>query len=432
LEKVAANAQQTPMGSTLQVAGHQGGQMIFYFREDETAEWEAALAANTRKAYSAFYNKYSKGNYGKLALEKLILVEEKEIWDKVPKSRTSALLLYIHENPDSPYLEEATELVDKLRSAKFSDPVEVKPVVNPSIIMPEIPGHMVFVKGGSFEMGDVFKDTFVKKKDRVLFFDYEEEIVHNAILNDFYISKYQLTFDEYDAFCKVTGRKLPKGQGWGRGQHPVVNVSWFDAVAYCNWYSSEKGLQQVYTFHKKTVTANWSANGYRLPTEAEWEYAAREGGRDCRFGNGKNIADPREINFSGLKNHKSSYSITGMYRGKAISVGSLNCPNSLGLHDMSGNVNEWCWDWHSKYILNDQSDNDIRGTITDILRTRMTEAVQPDNDIRGTITGYRKIARGGSYIEGPDMARVASRSKYSPSEIRYDTGFRLARTATDV
>ena len=113
---------------------------------------------------------------------------------------------------------------------------------------------------------------------------------HDVTVSDFYISKYELTFDEWDVYTKATGKPdLVDVNGAGRGQNPVYNISWYDAVEYSNWRSTQEGLTPVYTIDKVnkdpnnhatdvqdpfkwTVTANWTANGYRLPTEAEWEF----------------------------------------------------------------------------------------------------------------------------------------------------------------
>ncbi|MCB1048939.1 MAG: SUMF1/EgtB/PvdO family nonheme iron enzyme, partial [Calditrichaeota bacterium] len=170
----------------------------------------------------------------------------------------------------------------------------------------------------------------------------DEKPVHQVTLSAFELARHTVTFEAYDAFCEAAGLDKPGDEGFGRGRRPVINISWFDAVAYCNWLSEQAELKPVYTIKGEKVTANWQANGYRLPTEAEWEYAAREGGKEVRFGNGKDNADPKEINFNGSESHE--YSVVGDFRAKTTPVGSFP-PNALGLYDVSGNVYEWCWDW---------------------------------------------------------------------------------------
>ncbi|AEE53164.1 SUMF1/EgtB/PvdO family nonheme iron enzyme [Haliscomenobacter hydrossis] len=404
LEKVAANAQQMPMGSPLQVVGHQGGQLVFYFREDEEQAWALAQGADTIRAYTDFYDKYPYGNYTEQALDKLEELEEKSAWDKVPKNRQALLLRYLRENPRSPYVKEAQRLLDALRGAEATTPIEekgeIQPVFQaqapPAIVVPKliVPEHMILVKGGSFDMGDVMSDK-----------EFYEERVHTVTLSDFMIAKFQLTFAEYDTFCEATGRELPDDAGWGRGEKPVINVSWFDAIDYCNWCSEQEGLQQVYQIVNQNVSPNWNTNGYRLPTTAEWEYAARSRGEKVRFGNGKNVANPKEINFKGLESNQSQYSMVGEYREKTVPVGSLNSPNALGLYDMSGNVWEWCWDWYEKgYFSN-----------------------TPVTNPHGSNNGSERVLRGGSWGTVPSFCRVSSRSKFNPVERNEYIGFRVAR-----
>ncbi|MCB0530320.1 MAG: SUMF1/EgtB/PvdO family nonheme iron enzyme, partial [Saprospiraceae bacterium] len=135
---------------------------------------------------------------------------------------------------------------------------------------------------------------------------------------------------------------------------------------------------------------------YRLPTEAEWEYAAREGGKAVLFGNGKNIIDPNEINFYAKPSLKTSYSIAGTFRQKSVPVGSLNSPNALGLHDMSGNVSEWYSDWFDPvYYKKSPSDNP---TGPDSKSYRV---------VRDLGTFY--VVRGGSWSSPPETCRVAAR-----------------------
>lgn len=96
-----------------------------------------------------------------------------------------------------------------------------------------------------------------------------DETAHTLEVSTFYLSSTELTFTQYDAFCAATNREKPMDEGWGRNQRPVINVSWYDAVAYCNWRSEQEGYAPVYTINGTNVSANWDANGYRLPTEAE-------------------------------------------------------------------------------------------------------------------------------------------------------------------
>ncbi|MBK8703119.1 MAG: SUMF1/EgtB/PvdO family nonheme iron enzyme [Saprospiraceae bacterium] len=246
-------------------------------------------------------------------------------------------------------------------------------------------------------MGDIMGDK-----------EYDSETLHPVTVSTFYLSPYEVTFEEYDRYCETTGKEKSGDQGWGRGKRPVINVNWYDAVEYCNWRSRQANLKPVYTINGTNVSADWSANGYRLPTEAEWEYAARavngKGGGKVRFGNGKDIADPKEINFNGSKDYKKPYSVVGEYRGKTTQVGNFS-PNSLGLYDMSGNVWEWCWDWYGTYPTNSQTDP------------------------KGAGSGSRRVRRGGSWRGNPVNARCAYRYGFTPdSRVSY-LGFRLARAA---
>ncbi|MBL7793522.1 MAG: formylglycine-generating enzyme family protein [Saprospiraceae bacterium] len=263
-------------------------------------------------------------------------------------------------------------------------------------------------------MGDIMGDN-----------EYDNETLHPVTVSTFYLSPYEVTFEEYDRYCEAIGKEKPGDEGWGRGKRPVINVNWYDAVEYCNWSSQQAKLKPVYTINGTNVSADWSANGYRLPTEAEWEYAARavspspgggqgggaKGGGKVRFGNGKDIADPKEINFNGSASYKRPYSVAGEYRQKTTQVGNFS-PNSLGLYDMSGNVWEWCWDWYGTYPTSTQTDP------------------------KGPGSGSSRVSRGGSWFDGPDVARCAYRGSNHPDfrgdflGFRYgNLGFRLARAA---
>ncbi len=125
---------------------------------------------------------------------------------------------------------------------------KLKPVERPAVPAQAKLPDMVVIEGGTFSMGSTDGE-------------YYEKPLHQVTLNSFSIGKYEVTFDEYDAFCNATGHTKPSDMFWGRGNHPVIEVSWKDAAAYCNWLSNKTG------------------KNYRLPTEAEWEYAARGGNK---------------------------------------------------------------------------------------------------------------------------------------------------------
>jgi formylglycine-generating enzyme required for sulfatase activity len=272
----------------------------------------------------------------------------------------------------------------------------------PSLILNE----MVLIKGGTFQMGDIFDD-----KEEI------NETVHSVTVSDFLLAKNELTFEEFDAFCKATNRSLPADEGWGRGKRPVINIDWYDAVEYCNWRSGQEKLALAYAIEKTTQDVNntnsndkkkWkvtyirNANGYRLPTESEWEYAARQQGQRVRFGNGKDQATSKEINFDASRDYRRPYSVAGENRKKTLPVGSLSA-NKLGLFDMSGNVAEWCWDWYGDYPKS------------------------PIANPLGAVKSSDRVFRGGSWYVDPALVRVAVRNHDAPVYRLYNLGFRLAK-----
>lgn len=256
---------------------------------------------------------------------------------------------------------------------------------------------MILVRGGTFVLGDAVGDNDRSDNPRC-----------SVSLVDYYLSAKEVTFEEYDRYCQATRAAKPRDQGWGRGSRPVVNVTWFEAVRYCNWLSKQLGYQPVYSIRGQVVEANWNANGFRLPTEAEWEYAARGGGKTVRFGNGKNTADPRELNFDANPNYKERYSAPGENRKKTMPVASFK-PNPLGLYDMAGNVREWCWDWYAlDYYMSSPGSN-----------PRGPEKGDLDN----------RVVRGGSWSNAPQSTRAAFRDDNAPDIPESNIGFRLARNA---
>jgi len=233
--------------------------------------------------------------------------------------------------------------------------------------------EFVFVKGGCYEMGDTFGDGYA-----------DEKPVHEVCVGDFLMGKYEVTQGQWQA---IMGSNPSYFKDCG-GNCPVEEVSWNDIQDFISRLNSRSG------------------KGYRLPTEAEWEYAAREGGKKVRFGTGLDRISSDKANFDARADYKQAYSDVGEYRGKTVSVGSFR-PNGLGLYDMTGNVWEWCQDWHGdKYYT-----NSIR--------------INP----KGPDSGTYRILRGGSWVHRPGGVRAALRGGYGPSYRNLCDGFRLVLPA---
>jgi formylglycine-generating enzyme required for sulfatase activity len=199
-----------------------------------------------------------------------------------------------------------------------------------------------------------------------------------TIARPFAVGKYPLTFDEWDACVKAGGCKhKPEDAGWGRGNRPVINVTWEDAQAYVAWLSKKTGKP------------------YRLLSEAEWEYAARAG-TTTRYPWG----DEPGTNRANFRGSGSQWS------GKQTApVGSFE-PNAFGLYDMIGNVWEWLQDcWNDSY-----------------------DGAPTDGSAWESGDCGRRVVRGGSWGYGPESARVADRIRSNPTIRIIDQGFRLART----
>lgn len=269
--------------------------------------------------------------------------------------------------------------------------------------------EMVFVRGGSFEMGSENGDP-------------DEKPLHTVTLEDFYIGKYEVTLYQFRQFIFETGYQTDadkdrgsyhwtgvkwekkSGVNWKVGpelfirqqtdyDHPVLHVSWNDASEYCKWLSGKTG------------------QSYRLPREAEWEYAAGNGAAHTRYSWGDkepsgesvgNVAD------QAAKRRSPELSIAGSYDDGYVytaPIGSFK-PNTLGICDMTGNVAEWCLDWYDPGYY----------------------AMSPENDPEGPNKGTYRVIRGGSWDMPVYQQRVADRSFDVPSYRNYAIGFRVVRT----
>ncbi len=266
-------------------------------------------------------------------------------------------------------------------------PILIKPNYTTINKFISIEPEMIFVQGGTFKMGSNDGDA-------------NEKPVHSVTVSDFNIGKYEITVAQFDAFIKdrnyiTTAEKEgssyiwdgktfidKKGVFWKHDvngnvrpqseyNHPVIHVSWIDAKAYCDWLSEKKGKK------------------YRLPTEAEWEFAARGGNesKNYMYSGSNSFSDVAwEYNNSNNKTH---------------AIGSLQA-NELGIYDMSGNVYEWCWDFYN-------GDYTIKSPTL------------------GSTEGKPRVLRGGSWFSYSSICRVASRDKFIPTNHNYYIGFRVAR-----
>jgi|GEM_PF-1151106 len=271
------------------------------------------------------------------------------------------------------------------------------------------------VTGGTFQMGNEFG-----REDKDYSYE-DEEPLHQVTVKSFFMSEKELTFKEYNAFCFSIERKKPDNNNWSGNNLPVINIDWYDAVEYCNWRSKTDGFDTVYVITKpdassgQDVLKKWivewnpTANGYRLPTEAEWEYAAKSGGKKHRFGNAMNKLHPTMVNFN--PTYSSQFSEPGLYRKQTVPPGIIGAPNELGLFDLSGNVAEWCWDWYEPtYYVNWKKARDI--------------AIDPKGPNRGTV----KVTRGGAWYDKPESCRTSYRKFYlKPDAETSFLGMRVVR-----
>ncbi|MEA3287833.1 MAG: formylglycine-generating enzyme family protein, partial [Candidatus Marinimicrobia bacterium] len=235
--------------------------------------------------------------------------------------------------------------------------------------------NMVKVKGGTFIMGD-----------NMNLGDSDEQPNHKVTISDFLISKYEVTQRLYE---QVMGANPSRFKG---ESNPVEKVSWYDAIQFCNFLSQIEGLISCYSIIDGAVTCDWSANGYRLPTESEWEFSARSGGHN-------------DLTFSGaaFESDLEDYSWFRLNSGSKTHEVGTKSPNRFGLHDMSGNVREWCWDRYGSYNSETQKNP------------------------TGTEYGLYNIVRGGSYSGAAFRLRTSARGHIPPKNNWYDIGFRVLR-----
>ncbi len=237
----------------------------------------------------------------------------------------------------------------------------------------------VLVQGGSFRMGmedDTGRERPIRSAD--------DRPTHKVTVSSFYMMVTEVKQKDYVARM---GNNPSKFKGY---EFPVEKVSWHDAVAYANALSQRDKLEPAYTIEGETVSCDFTASGWRLPTEAEWEFAARGGTKSLSYSySGSNDIDA-----------VAWYDKNARYKSHPV---AMKAPNELGLYDMSGNVMEWCWDTYSTYTSHDQTNP------------------------TGSTDGFGRICRGGSWFSQALSAKPGIRFIMASSQPADSIGFRLVR-----
>lgn len=256
-------------------------------------------------------------------------------------------------------------------------PVEPKPVVPNVKASPLSEIEMVYVEGGTFEMG---AKPALSNRIKGTDLDYK------VTLSSYSIGKYPITQKQWH---EVMGSNPSHFIG---ADLPVETVSWYACVEFCNKLSQQHGFVPCYSGDESDITCDWSANGFRLPTEAEWEYAGRGGkySKDFTYAGSNDIDNVAWYNSN---SEKQTHTVCSKQA------------NELGIFDMSGNLWEWCWDWYNTYNAIDQ------------------------NNPRGSNSGISRVLRGGSWRGADSACRVSYRYNNGPNYVSFHYGLRLLKVA---
>ena len=289
-----------------------------------------------------------------------------------------------------------------------SSTMRFKVTADDGIEAPAVPDGFALIPGGSFQMGDALDGDSTAP-------------VVTVDVSAFYMGQYEVTKAEWDE-VRTWGLSngytdLPSGGGKA-ANHPVHSINWYAMVKWCNARSEQEGRTPCYTVSGSTyrtgsrdaVECDWTANGYRLPTEAEWEKAARGGATGQRFPWGATISHANANYYESTSNSYDVGDGSGSHpdydsggQPYTSPVGSF-AANGYGLYDMAGNVWEWCWDWYASSSYSDGA-----------------------ADPRGAASGYSRVRRGGGWGSDANHCRVAYRYDGNPSASGYDgVGFRVA------
>ncbi len=350
---------------------------------EESIAWEKAQAQDTIEAYKKFQSKFTGGIFSTIALKKIQKLEEEIIWSDTKKNHSIDVYKdFIKRYPNSFHNNEAHDQIEALENAVIDfQKFKIKSVS-------EVTPQMIKVHGGAFIMGAEENHALAVQN---------ECPSHKVILSDFHISKYPITVREYIAFVNATNSNHPKWlednndyniyNGSGKDYYlkfigqkqPIIGVTWHNAVAYAQWLSEQLNKE------------------YRLPTEAEWEYAAsgglngydNHGNRLYVFSGTKYVDQLKEFAWYCDNSEDVTHPV-----GKKLS-------NPLGIYDMCGNVLEWCLDWHGDYDSKSK------------------------RNPKGPEKGINKIVRGGAWFQDPFELWIAGRNSFNPSTRGDSLGFRV-------
>jgi len=261
---------------------------------------------------------------------------------------------------------------------------ELAALLSGQVLSTPVSSNFIRVEGGTFQMGNTNGGSDGKP-------------VHTVTVKSFSISKFQVTQKEWYEIMGTTIRQQRDMADrslsiYGEGDnYPMYYVNWYEAVEYCNRRSIKEGLEPVYRGSGNNIICDWNKNGYRLPTEAEWEYAAKGGTKEYIT-----------TEYSGSNSVGAVAWYSGNSNNSTHPVGTKTA-NNLGIYDMSGNVYEWCWDWYGDYTSSSQTDP------------------------RGAASGAGRVIRGGSWYASAVLVRSACRGYVPPSGRSHEFGFRLVR-----
>ncbi|MCK5716953.1 MAG: formylglycine-generating enzyme family protein [Thiomargarita sp.] len=293
-------------------------------------------------------------------------IEEQQHHDAIEDAKYAEKLKRAKEKTAKAKIKAEKARLARLEAQKKHLPVSIDNVFRDRLKDGSKGPAMVWIKAGSFKMGSNNGDA-------------DEKPVHMVKIDRFAMGKYEVTFSEYDKFAEAMGRNKPSDNSRGRGNRPVINISWTDATAYTLWLHAQTG------------------HLYRLPTEAEWEYAARAGTETIYWWGNDMI----------YNNANCQYDSCIDLFDYTVPVDSF-APNPWGLYNTVGNVWEWVQDYYDSSYYSSSSSNNPTGPTG--------------------LQNLPRVRRGGSWYTNASNVRAANRGSYAPTSRDSDIGFRLVRT----